>query len=160
MKVVTTVAVSILQTALFAGPVQPPAPKPGVVDDSRPQPSRLEHIPSKPPLTREEWMKREAELRDLSPEERRVRIREWRRQRLANRPEIKKLTSAERASKRREFREQLDHEIVTLRRKKEREGLVPVEIRRLKRLEEISRRFGRPVDPPSVEKGELPRPPP
>lgn len=158
MKVVATVALSILQTALFAVAMQP-ALNAVADDESRTPSSRPEYIPSRPPLTRQEWEKRQSELRGLSPEQRRARIREWRRQRLANRPEIKNLTPAERAFKRREFRQQLDHEIATLRRKKEREGLLPIEIRRLKRLEEISRRFERPGDPSPVEQGERSRPP-
>ena len=147
MKLITTVGLSLLHAILFANP-QPVAPPPVVREVPKASPPRAEPLPPKPALTREEWERRQAELKGLSPEERRARIREWRRQRVANRPEVQKLTPGERAVKRREFREQLDHEIATLRRKKETDGLLPVESRRLKRLEELSRRFEKPSDSP------------
>ena len=149
MKLSTTVGLSLLHVILVAAP-QPVAPLPGVTESPKTSPSQPQPTPEKRALTREEWEKRQAELKGLSPEERRARIREWRRQRVANRPEIQNLTPAERAAKRREFREQLDHEIDTLRRKKDQNGLTPIESRRLKRLEELARRFARPADSPAT----------
>ncbi len=153
-------------TSQFTNPPQQPQPAP------IPQPSAQAQRPSRPgqgphrPWTRAEWEERSQELRGLSPEERRQKIRSWRRERLMHRPEIRDLSPEELRQKREQLRARLEEHISELRQKQAAGTITSQEARRLGRLEELQRRFQvkphtprEPIDKPPETKPERQPPP-
>src|SRR6266446_5117638 len=100
-------------------------------------------------------------LKNLPPEERAAKIKEFREKRVAAR---QALTPQEREAKRKEIRERMDKQLGELRKKKADGTLTPQEEKRLGRLEEVSKRFdqgGGPGAatrrlPPAVTPGDQP----
>ena len=104
---------------------------------------------------------RRDELQKLSPEERAAKIKEEREKRAAVR---QALTPQEREAKRKEIRDRMDKQLGELRKKKADGTLTPQEEKHLGRLEEVSKRFdqgGGPGAatrrlPPAVTPGDQP----
>lgn len=94
------------------------------------------------------------EFKNLTPEERAAKIKEWREKNggpvgealQKKREELKNLTPEEREAKRKEFRERFDKQVGELRQKKADGTITAEESKRLERMEQIIRRFeqGRP----------------
>lgn len=114
------------------------------------------------------------DFKNLSPEERAARLKEWREKTggpagealQKKREELKNLTPEEREAKRKEFRDRFDKQLAELRKKKADGTITAEESKSLERMEQISKRFeqGRPEGdrPPGSPKprgdGAVPKP--
>lgn len=98
---------------------------------------------------REDSEKRKEEWKKLSPEEREVKQKEWRKtngissrtEAEKRREQLKNMTPEERAAKRKEIKERLEKRIAELRAKQTSVALSASEVRELDRREQVLKRF-------------------
>lgn len=155
------------------------ADEPDIVPPTnRPDPAELreraqKHLEQRPKLeralrehngaqgtNRSTWEKRREELRKLPPAERETKLKELRRQIQQGGEKFRTLAPEERETKRNELRTRIDAQISELKKRRDEGLLNESEKRRLERMEQMSRRLNRPMPPGKGSGSELPPPRP
>ena len=112
------------------------------------------------------WEKRREELKKLPPAERAAKLKELRQEVQEGRGKFKLLSAEDRDVKQSEMKTRIDVQIAELQKRKTEGGLTESEQRRLERMQQMSKRLGRPpgtkpkTDVPRKSEGELPPPSP
>ena len=112
------------------------------------------------------WEKRREELKKLPPAERAAKLKELRQEVQEGRGKFKLLSAEDRDVKQSEMKTRIDGKIAELQKRKTEGGLTESEQRRLERMQQMSKRLGRPpgtkpkTDVPRKSEGELPPPSP
>jgi len=115
---------------------------------------------------RSEWEKRRDELKNLPPAERAARLKELRKEVQEGREKFKLLSAEDRDVKQSEMKTRIDAQIIELQKRKTEGALTDPEQRRLERMQQMSKRLGRPpgakpkMDAPRKPEGEVLPPPP
>lgn len=144
---------------LFAADEPDPVPPP-----NRPDPSALRERAKKispeerQKLTREfrekhglmgtnqsDWEKRREELKKLPPAERAAKLQELRHEVQEGRGKFKLLSAEDRDVKQNEMKTRIDGQIAELQKRKTEGSLTEPEQRRLERMQQMSKRLGRPL---------------
>lgn len=94
---------------------------------------------------RSEWEKRREELKKLPPSERAAKLRELRQEIQQGRGKFNQLTAGEREVKRKELKTRIDAQVAELQKRKTEGALTESEQRRLERMQQMSKRLGRPA---------------
>jgi hypothetical protein len=103
----------------------------------------MERTENKGGPSREEMEKARESWRNLSPDEREAKLKEWRKRRGSGHPDFRNLSAEEREAWHQEMRSRFEQQLKELRRKKAEGQLNSEEQRQLKRMEEISVRFSK-----------------
>lgn len=112
------------------------------------------------------WEKRREELKKLPPEERAAKLKELRQEIQEGRGKFKLLSAEDRDAKQGEMKTRIDAQITELQKRKAEGALTESEQRRLERMQQMSKRLGRPPGAKSNANGprkpevELPPPSP
>lgn len=90
------------------------------------------------------WEKRREELKKLPPAERAAKLKEMRQEVQEGRGKFKLLSAEDRDVKQSEMKTRIDVQIAELQKRKTEGGLTESEQRRLERMQQMSKRLGRP----------------
>ena len=94
---------------------------------------------------RTEWEKRREELKKLPPAERAAKLKELRQDIQQGRGKFNQLSADERDAKRKELKTRIDAQVAELQKRKAEGALNESEQRRLERMQQMSKRLGRPA---------------
>lgn len=112
------------------------------------------------------WEKRREELKKLPPADRAAKLKELRQEVQEGRGKFKLLSAEDRDVKQNEMKTRIDGQIAELQKRKTEGALTEPEQRRLERMQQMSKRLGRPpgtkpkMDAPRKSEGETLPPPP
>ena len=101
------------------------------------------------------WEKRREELKKLPPAERAAKLKELREEIQEGRGKFKLLSAGDRDVKQSEMKTRIDAQVAELQKRKAEGALTESELRRLERMQQMSKRLGRP--PGAKSNGDAPR---